>query len=425
MKPLVTILGIFLLTLLFAFIIYNIPPFHERLAWRVDAIQARVKYALSPPEEVVFVPSQRLGTTALPATASPAPTYTLTATTAPLPESTTLPSPTPTPTVTITPIPDEVYIPGVRHEFQTWNNCGPATLSMALTFWGWEGDQRPIAAFTKPNPRDKNVMPEEMASFVEEQTEFMVLVRVGGQIQTLKEFLAAGFPVIVEKGIEDNDGWLGHYVLVSGYNDASQTYLYQDSLNGADRSIGYDVLERQWRAFNYTYLVVFPASREDEALAVLGDQADKTHNYHSAYQKSSEEIVLLDGRDLYFAWFNRGTNQVGLQDYSGAALAYDQAFALYADLPGKERPWRMMWYQTGPYLAYFYTGRYEDVINLATSTLNAMSEPVLEESYYWRALAREALGDTEGAVKDLKTSLVHHPGFRPSLYQLDRLGIRD
>ena len=31
---------------------------------------------------------------------------------------------------------------------------------------------------------------------------------------------------------------------------------------------------------------------------------------------------------------------------------------------------RMMWYQTGPYFAYYYSARYQDVINLANTTLN-------------------------------------------------------
>jgi tetratricopeptide (TPR) repeat protein len=82
----------------------------------------------------------------------------------------------------------------------------------------------------------------------------------------------------------------------------------------------------------------------------------------------------------------------------------------------------MVWYQTGPYWAYYYTGRYQDVIDLATKTLDAMSEPVLEESYYWRALARGALGDTKGAIKDLRSSLQYHAGFEPALTQLQELG---
>jgi hypothetical protein len=52
-----------------------------------------------------------------------------------------------------------------------------------------------------------------------------------------------------------------------------------------------------------------------------------------------------------------------------------------------------------------------------------MSEPVLEESFYWRALAREALGDAEGAIKDLRSAMKQHPGFEPALMQLQQLGV--
>jgi tetratricopeptide (TPR) repeat protein len=82
----------------------------------------------------------------------------------------------------------------------------------------------------------------------------------------------------------------------------------------------------------------------------------------------------------------------------------------------------LIWYQTGPYFAYYYSGRYQDVIELATTTLDAMSEPILEESYYWRAMAKIALGETEAAIKDLRESLKHHPDFIPSLELLRQLG---
>jgi hypothetical protein len=71
---------------------------------------------------------------------------------------------------------------------------------------------------------------------------------------------------------------------------------------------------------------------------------------------------------------------LNLQDYAGAAQAYDSAFALYAALPQDERPWRLLWYQDGPYAAYYHTGRYQDVINLAHSTLINVDKPVLEET---------------------------------------------
>ncbi len=420
------LLGLFALAVL-GVVIYSLPPVRARLDWRISEWKAQLKYALAPPEQAVFVPEQQEAfptPTFLPShtpTPSPVPVTPI----ATFPGSTHTPPPTHIPTQTPTPLPESVQLTGVRHEFQTWNNCGPATLSMALSFWGWQGDQAVAAPFLKPMARDKNVMPYEMAAFVEEQTDFGAVLRVGGDLALVKQFLAAGLPVLLEKGFEgpNFEGWMGHYVLVTGYDDAAQQFTTQDSFLGPNIGIAYDKIESFWRAFNFTYLVIYPPEREADVLAILGGQADETVNDRHALQVTSEEIYALTGRDQFFAWFNQGTNLVALQDYAGAAAAYDEAFALYAVLPEEERPWRMMWYQTGPYWAYYYSARYTDVINLATTTLDAMSEPVLEESYYWRALAREALGDVAGAIEDWQTSLKHHPGFEPSLSQLSRLGL--
>jgi len=46
---------------------------------------------------------------------------------------------------------------------------------------------------------------------------------------------------------------------------------------------------------------------------------------------------------------------------------------------------------------------------------------VLEESFYWRGLAREALGDTKGAIKDLGSALKVHPDFEPAQMKLEQL----
>ncbi len=110
-----------------------------------------------------------------------------------------------------------------------------------------------------------------------------------------------------------------------------------------------------------------------------------------------------------------------MDDYAGAAAAYDEYFKLYAELPEKERPWRNLWYQTGPYWAYYYTQRYYDIIDLATKTIDAASEPAIEESWYWRALAKEALGDIDGAIADLEEAVDLNENFGVGWYHLERL----
>jgi tetratricopeptide (TPR) repeat protein len=404
--------------------VYQLPPVYDRVGWRVDQLRASILYAIKPPEQVEFEP---VGET-LPGlsdqlpTATPTPAFTNT----PIPPGPTdTPTATPTVTLTPTPIPGQALLSGFTHMYQSWNNCGPANLAMALTYWGWEGDQRDTAAFLKPNARDRNVMPYEMQDYVQTEAGLGAAVRVGGDLQTLKAFVAAGIPVIVEKGFEGVgfDGWMGHYEVVNGYDDAAQVFYVQDSYKGPDLEIPYDELSEQWRAFNNTYIVVYPPEREAEVLSILGPQSDPDANFQFALQKAIEETGKLNGRDQFFARFNQGSNLVALHDYQAGATAFDAAFANYNLLAEGERPWRMMWYQTGPYFAYYYTGRYQDVIDLANTTLGLTSEPNLEESYYWRGRARLALGDVDGAIQDFQASLKHHKDFQPALEQLGLLGV--
>lgn len=414
-----------------SFAIYSLPPVHDRLAWRVEEQVLRVKYALNPPGEAVFVP-QEAGTTVPQAT--PLPSDTPRPSTTPVPtqaDATATPFPTVIPTMTPTPLPPSVELKGVRYEDQhgRFNYCAPANLSMALSFWGWQGNQDVVGPILKPNNRDKNVMPYEMVDYVEGHTDLAVVSRVGGDVDLIKRLLVAGYPVLVEKGTYLNDltgvfSWMGHYLVLTGYDETGGYFIAQDSYINPDHQVPYEDLEVQWRAFNYTYLVIYPPEDEDIVMGLLGPDADEKTNYENAALKASNEIYGLSGIDQYFAWYNRGSSLVDLQDYAGAAVAYDEAFAVYPTIPEDERPWRMLWYQTGPYFAYFYSQRYYDVLYLADGTLDAMqSEPNLEESYYWRAMAKAALGDTNGAIQDFRTSLEYHADFEPALYQLRLLGV--
>ena len=409
-------------------LLYNLPPVHERLAWRVANLRVQVRRALNPPEQVVFVPQEQVDAivqaTLQALTASPNAESTTIPATPTVPGSTPTPLPSPTATTTSTPLPAQALLTGIRHEFQKFNNCGPANLSMALSYWGWSGDQLDTAAFLRPGEYDKNVNPAEMVAFVEEATDLAALARVGGDLQTLKRFIAAGFPVVIEKGYDPaHDDWMGHYLTLNGYDDAQSLFIAQDSLIMPDFPLPYDLVEQRWRDFNYVYLVIYPPAREAEVLSLLGSQADERSNFDYAAQLADQETSSLTGRDQFFAWFNLGSNRVALEDYAGAAEAYDQAFAIYPTIPQEERPWRAMWYMDGPYAAYYHTGRYQDVINLADNTFFALGEYTLEESFYWRGLAKEALEDLNGAIFDLRKAVELNPNYAPPRDELDRLGV--
>ena len=67
--------------------------------------------------------------------------------------------------------------------------------------------------------------------------------------------------------------------------------------------------------------------------------------------------------------------------------------------------------------------RYQDIIELANTTFFALGEYTLEESFYWRGLAHEALGKMNEAVFDLKKAVELNPRFTPAREELARLGV--
>ena len=424
--------------------LYFLPPIHERLAWRVDNLRTQINYYFNPPDQAVFQPSQQqVDFDSILATTRAEYSLTLTppATGTPLPTGL---GPTPTPTATSTPLPGSVNLTSFRYEHQhnRWNYCGPANFSMALNFWGWSGDRDVIGQTVMPGntdgkgqPRnaDKNVMPYELQDFISANVPGMTSVlRYGGDIDLVRRLLAAGFPVVAEKGYFEGDAlgvvsWMGHYQFITGYDDAKREVTVQDTWNdGPNFRISYDDFMDGWRSFNYVFVVVYPANRDADVMRLLGPLADEDAAARIALQRAEQESRSLTGMDRYFALFNEGTSQVALDNYADAARAYDEAFGVYAQLDNAEsqRPFRMMWYQTGPYFAYFYSARYQDVIDLAATTLKPRPKPDLEESLLWRGRAYSLLGQTQLAINDYRAALTIHPNWFPAVQALQELGLK-
>ena len=119
-------------------------------------------------------------------------------------------------------------------------------------------------------------------------------------------------------------------------------------------------------------------------------------------------------RSNAFAWFNMGTNFVRLGIMDRAVIAYDEARRIGL-------PWRMLWYQFGPFEAYYAEGRYQDMIDLARNNLNDGGGQYVEETFYYAGLAREALGERDRAINNLREAVNFNPNFTAAREKLDQL----
>jgi uncharacterized membrane protein (UPF0136 family) len=295
---------------------------------------------------------------------------------------------------------------GIEPVRQTWNNCGPANITMALSFFGYTGGQEVAQSYVRPSTEDKNVNPWELVAFVREQTNFEALTRIGGNMTLLKQFIANQIPVVVESGyLYEGSDWLGHYKTLVGYDDTRGVFLFYDSWlgpgeNGSGLPISYRDFDANWAYFNRTFIAVYTAADEGIVRTILGDLADPTRAAEIAAETAQTE--LQDNRQNAVAWFNLGTALTRLGRYDEAATAFDQSRRQEPPLP-----WRMTWYQFAPFEAYFNVGRYDEVISLAEANLSNSGEYV-EEMHYWQGRVLEAEGNVSGARAAFQRALIHN-----------------
>ncbi len=399
--------------ILVAILAYQIPWVHQRASWRLEIALNYVRLLISPvgkpPAPIEAVPTPEI-TDILPTTTTTLLT-TLTPPTPVLPPTTT-PTPTPLPSAeTLTPPP--ITWP---KDQQDWNNCGPATLAFYLRFYGWQGDQFTISNVVKPLRGDRNVNIDELQYFVLTQAGWLgAEFRVGGTINLLKQIISAGYPVMIEESFlisdtywQNDDHWTGHYLLLTGFDDANGTFVSQDAFKGPNTIKSYRDLDKDWEAFNRVYMIIFPTQQVDAIKAILGTDWDKEVNRQHALDAA--QTATVSSPDDAFGWFNLGTNLAYFDKYIEAAQAYDQARKLGL-------PQRMYRYQFGPFMVDFKLNRNDDLLALTKYALNITENS--EEALLWRGWALYRSGDREGALKAINDALAYHPGYSDAQYALD------
>jgi tetratricopeptide (TPR) repeat protein len=404
-------MGLILTGIVFlAAIINQIPDVDQRLSWRLETMRVLVARLLDPVETAPTpIPQPTTASTNTP-TLIPSPSTT------PTPTFTPTPGPTSTPTPSATPLPGSVSLPPPVWVKQTANNCGPATLALYLQMLSWEGDQHDIAEVIKPKNGDKNVNVEELVYYVRNYAGWLnVDFRVGGDLETIKRFLAAGLPLMIEEGYygteyywPNDDGWLGHYLLLTGYDDATQTFTVQDSYLGPERQIEYLKLDEGWKTFNRVFIFSYLPYQEDKVKEILGEHWNADFNRQHALEIAQAETVA-NPQDA-FAWFNVGSNLVYFERYAEAAQAYDNARQIGL-------PQRMYRYQFGPFFSYFHANRIDELMAVTKYALQITDNS--EEALLWRGWGYYRQGEITTALSRFQSALEANPFYLDAQYAIE------
>ena len=383
---------------LLGILLYQIPSIRSRILWRYEVWATRLKNTVDP----VVIPT--------PVPSTPFATFT------PHPPTPTLLATEP-PTPTLIPLPPQVMLTSPTYEKQDYNNCGPATLAMTLRMYNsWNGDQYDVADIVKPMKEDRNVNPEELRYYILNEAGWLkVEYRVAGTLDLLKRLLAANYPVLVEEAstVEpewangpNDDLWDAHYILINGYDDQEGVFIAQDPQlgkeKGADKKIPYEALEKDWKPFNYLYMVIYFPQDEAEVQSIIGMDWDADLNRQNAMDLANAQIAA-DPQDA-FAWFNLGASLTYFERHQEAAQTFDQAFTIGL-------PQRMTRYQFWPFVAYFNADRIDYLLEITEKTYKPINGYYAEEALLWHGYGLFRKGDFNGALADWNKALKVHPNY--------------
>src|SRR5687768_447723 len=259
--------------------------------------------------------------------------------------------------------PPTVILQGFHHQWQTWNTCGPATIAMAVSYFGRPELQAHAASFLKPNPDDKNVRPDELVTYVH-SLGLRADNLYAGDLDRLKRFVALGIPVLVSSWFGDpHEGGMGHYRLLTGYDDFTRQFFFHDSYvsPGVNLSLGYTAFDEDWRVYSRAYMPVYAPDQAEAVAAIVEGDLDEAFLQRRALRVAEEEAAARPNSPQ--SWFNLGTAFTRVGRTAEAALAFDRARA--GGLPP-----RLLWYQFWPLEAYLAENRFTDVLSLAEYNLS-------------------------------------------------------
>lgn len=303
--------------------------------------------------------------------------------------------------------PIQYQLTGASHVFQTFNNCGPASLSMALSLYDINVSQTDLGNELRPyqnaagNNDDKSVTLEELAEKAKDY-DLVPYHRPNGDINKIKAFIAQGIPVITRTLLTVGDD-IGHYRVVTGYNDDGGYIVQNDSLQGKDLHYSYDNFLGLWKPYGYEYLILVPKDKTEVVKAILNDEVDTKTAWENAVVRLQSEI-LKDPNDIQLkfalsvAYYHIGE--------------YERSIEQFEAVEGK-LPFRTLWYQIEPLLAYQELKSYDELLPRIQTILDRQNR-AFSELYQIRGEVYLDQGRVEDARREFDTALVYKHNFKPA-----------
>lgn len=308
---------------------------------------------------------------------------------------------------------DSVNLGSFNHVYQTFNNCGPATLSMALGWFGKDVGQKELGDKMRPyqiangDNDDKSIFTDEFVAWAKEYG-YEAIARPNGDIETLKKFTSNGIPVVVKTYLHLTDD-IGHFRIVKGYDEAKQVVIQDDSYEGPNRQISYYDFLTLWQPFHYVYIIVYTPEQALLVETLIGTEMEERVAWQNTLTRSEKEKSLTQSP---FPAFNIAVSNYYLGEYGKTIQAFEEVEA--------NLPMRMLWYQLEPILAYQKLGHYDRVFSISERILSGGNR-AYSELYQIRGEIYASQGNKSAARAEFEKAIQYNVNYQPAKAALTSL----
>lgn len=148
-------------------------------------------------------------------------------------------------------LPTTKILEGGTQVFQSFNNCGPAALSMAFSYYDVNKSQKELGEILRPyqipngDNDDKSVTLQELAAEAQKYG-FTTYHRPMGNSEIIENLINYDIPVITRTILKEGDD-IGHYRVIKGFNREKGIFIQDDSLQGKNLEYTYEQFNSIWK----------------------------------------------------------------------------------------------------------------------------------------------------------------------------------
>jgi hypothetical protein len=214
----------------------------------------------------------------------------------------------------------------MKHVWQSLNNCGPASVVMALSTLGVDVSQEIARVPLRGTNIASGMGPQRVDGWVKDNFGLRSVWRNNGTNDLMRRLVANGFAPMVTQWMQDPTvSRIAHWRVVRGYDDAKATFYVNDPMLGNFVPLSYSWFAKNWQSFSYRYMVIYDPKDEALLKTIVGDDWDNAKMRKNFYERTKADALQ---QQTSFAWLAYGEAAYGYGLFREAVDAFERGMAL-------------------------------------------------------------------------------------------------